>query len=455
MYCQQRFFAFLYALLDLTFIRSRSVPYLDMGSRGDMPFCIECIPTTLSNTTSIDVYQLDGLSCAMSLNCTSVLDSAPVLLVNLSGIAYPKLQVNSPLSVALLSPVLQVKLASSRGGVNCLEKPIPINSDKPNYHPIQQNYHSSSGLVREDNTYKSLSMQGDLQQIHASRTRVSEPCPAARPDSTTQVYVGSLESCLIYIRDRIIQIFTVNATLDDPYTKGEVRKRSIRQRLHNLRAHCQDRICRGYDLMKLCTSSSMSTAEKDACATCYPRKNLRLIRDRCNVHRAGLYQVLYWACMLLGLFAMVAVLLYVARSYRRWRRSRTSRNLAAETLLSSDLLPMAITTSVSTSSYNALDLRTEHTPAIGDKQNSEANLSMTERRLRRLGLFNREPRKGVRDVFDLESHGCIHEGSGILKERVPVLPRASNASLRRHFATRNMKQAPRGPSDGDNRTHSG
>ncbi|EIT83441.1 putative transporter [Aspergillus oryzae 100-8] len=44
---------------------------------------------------------------------------------------------------------------------------------------------------------------------------------------------------------------------------------------------------------------------------------------------------------------------------------------------------------------------------------------MTERRLRRLGLFNREPRKGVRDVFDLESHGCIREGSRLPKERIP------------------------------------
>ncbi|KAE8368270.1 hypothetical protein BDV27DRAFT_122513 [Aspergillus caelatus] len=152
---------------------------------------------------------------------------------------------------------------------------------------------------------------------------------------------------------------------------------------------------------------------------------------------------------------MVAALLYMVGSYRRSRRSRTSRNLAAETFLSSDLLPMAKTTSVSTPSYNGLDLWTEHNPAMGDKQNSGANLSMTERRLRRLGLFKREARKGVRDVFDLESHGCIHEGSGILKERVPVLPRASNASLRRHFATRNMNQTPRGLSDEDNKTHSG
>ncbi|KAE8321210.1 hypothetical protein BDV39DRAFT_186253 [Aspergillus sergii] len=100
----------------------------------------------------------------------------------------------------------------------------------------------------------------------------------------------------------------------------------------------------------------MSTAEKDACAACYPRKNLRLIRDRCKVHRAGLYQVLYRACMLLGFLAMVAVLLYMVRSYRRSRRSRTSRNLAAETFLSSDLLPMATTTSVSASKLRSKSL---------------------------------------------------------------------------------------------------
>lgn len=455
MYCQQRFFAFLYALLDLTSIRPKSAPCFDMGSRGGMPFCVECTPITLTNNTSTDVYQLDGISCALSLNCTLALESAPVLLVNLGGIAYPKLQVNSPLSVALVPPVLQVGLTSSQECVNSLEKLVFMNSGNPSRRPVQQIYPSSSALVEEDNTKKSLSMQDDLQQIHASRTRVNEPYPAARPDITAQVYVGDLESCLVSVRDRIIQAFTLNTTLNNSYTKKEARKRSIRQRFNNLRLNCQDRICGGYDLEKLCTSNSMSTAEKDACAACYPRKNLRLIRDRCKEHRAGLYQVLYRACMLLGFLAMVAVLLHMVRSYRRRRRSRTFRNLAAETFLSSDLLPMATTTSVSTSSYSGLDLRTDYNPAMGDIQNSGANLSMTERRLRRLGLFNREPRKGVRDVFDLESHGCIREGSRLPKERIPVLPRASNASLRKHFTSRNMKQAPMGLGDEGNKARSG
>ncbi|KAE8351514.1 hypothetical protein BDV28DRAFT_136939 [Aspergillus coremiiformis] len=78
---------------------------------------------------------------------------------------------------------------------------------------------------------------------------------------------------------------------------------------------------------------------------------------------------------------------------------------------------------------------------MGDTENSESNHSMTKTKLNRLGLFTREPRKRIRDVFDLDPHGSTYETSETVNERVPVLPRASNASLRRYVMTRNKKQA--------------
>ncbi|KAE8375207.1 hypothetical protein BDV26DRAFT_268271 [Aspergillus bertholletiae] len=327
-----------------------------------------------------------------------------------------------------------------------------MNSGNSHHHPMQQRHHQSFGLVQEDNAHIFLSRQNALQRIHTNRIRASDPYPAARSHTTAQAYIGDPGKRWTTIGNKIKQIFAVNTTLNDSHAK-KPQRRSIRQRFHNMKLNCQNMYCRRYDLEKVCTSQSMSTAEKDVCTACYPRKNLELIRDRCKVRRARSDQVLYRACILVGFSAMVAVLLYMVRSYRHSRRSQTSRNLTAETF-SSSTLPMATTTSIAASSYSGLDMRTKHSHADGT-QSFGTNAFMTERRPRNLGFFNREPRRRIRDVFDLESLGSIREGSGILKERVPVLPRAPNASLRGQSVTKNTKQAPQGASDEDHGSCSG
>lgn len=179
-------------------------------------------------------------------------------------------------------------------------------------------------------------------------------------------------------------------------------------------------------------------SRKQDCAACCPRQNLRLIRCRCKARRAEALQDIYWACVLLGAFAVMADPIYLVCSCRHQHRSQTPRTPTAQSIFSSTL---SIATTAP--SYSSLDWRKGHEPSMDNTEGSEENPSMTEQRLNRLGLFTREPCKRIRDVFNLESYGSTQEAGGISKERVPVLPRTPNASLRRHLVTRRMEQGPR------------
>ncbi|KAB8231511.1 uncharacterized protein BDW43DRAFT_282491 [Aspergillus alliaceus] len=258
------------------------------------------------------------------------------------------------------------------------------------------------------------------------------------PDSPIQAYLEGFETLLTTTRDKIMQLSSINKGTSDHHSKRDTQPKLIRRIFHSLRMSCNDMFCEGFDLKKIRTSNSMSAAEKQDCAACYPRPNLRLIRDRCKARNAEALQDIYWACGLLGAFAGVAVLIYRVCSCRHQHRSQTRRTPTAQSFFSSTL---SIATTASP--YSSLDWRKGHEPSMDNTEGSEENLFMTEQRLNRLGLFTREPRKRIRDVFDLESYGSTQEAGGISKERVPVLPRAPNASLRRHLVTRSMEQGPR------------
>lgn len=229
MYRQQRFFAVLYALLGMTTVKpknSHPSRFIDANDREGIPYCTKCLPDNFGHITASDGYQLDGLSCGIALNCTLAAISAPVLMADLDGTAnvlFAMLKVNSPRNLALIPLDHQAMLSSSQSCESSLEILVSTKLESSFYSPIQQRHIDSvsSTLAKNDDEHKAISRQSDLHQGHESPAEVGEPYSAAMPDTPIQAYLEGFETLLTTIRDKIMQVSSINKGTSNRHSKRD------------------------------------------------------------------------------------------------------------------------------------------------------------------------------------------------------------------------------------------
>ncbi|GIJ83851.1 hypothetical protein Asppvi_002681 [Aspergillus pseudoviridinutans] len=229
----------------------------------------------------------------------------------------------------------------------------------------------------------------------------------------------------------------------------------VRKNSYSRRSRCVDTFCEGFDLKKTCAPEGKTPTKEEICALCYPERNLAVIEKHCSKQEVSGRQAFYGVCVLLGCFIVVAALLYLLRSFcrrvhRRYRifrglcSAQTSRIPATKSRSSKvfqvDSLPAFFPGFSSPTKLEVLQRENETGP--DDASNPRSSFFTLKQKWHQLGVFRRDFRGRIQDVFDTESLDTKHAKGVQSAHKIPVLPRAPNASIRRHCREVKSKTAP-------------
>jgi hypothetical protein len=220
----------------------------------------------------------------------------------------------------------------------------------------------------------------------------------------------------------------------------------VRKNSYSRRSRCVDTFCEGFDLKKTCVPEVKTPTKEEICALCYPERNLAAIEKHCSKQEVSGRQAFYSVCALLGCSIVVAALLYLLRSFCRQvqRRYWIFRGLCSahtcgrpatksrsSSVFQVDSLPALVPGSSSPTKLEVL-LRGNKTGADGASDPTTPFFTLKQK-WRQLGAFQKDFRGRVQDIFDIESLDTKHEKGVQSAPKIPVLPRAPNASIRRHY----------------------
>ncbi|PKX94188.1 uncharacterized protein P174DRAFT_460286 [Aspergillus novofumigatus IBT 16806] len=229
----------------------------------------------------------------------------------------------------------------------------------------------------------------------------------------------------------------------------------VRKNPHSRRSICVDTFCEGFDLKKTCAPEGKTPAEGEICAVCYPERNLAVIERHCSKQEVSGRQAFYSVCVLLGCFVVVAVLLYLLRSFcrgvqRRYRifrvlcSAQTCRSPATNPMSSSvfhvDSLPSLFPGFSSPTKLEVL--QRENETGADDASDPTSSFFTWKQKWRQLGAFRGDFRGRIQDIFDIESLDTEHAKGVQSAHKIPVLPRAPNASIRRYCKEVKSKTPP-------------
>ncbi|OOG00935.1 hypothetical protein ASPCADRAFT_136988 [Aspergillus carbonarius ITEM 5010] len=284
----------------------------------------------------------------------------------------------------------------------------------------------------------------ELWQRSKSEAEKVEAEKVPQADSPTQGYHGILKYIIGKMEHGMTRLKrNENASNALPFPVMSKKQSPVQRDMYSLGPTCEDNICEGNDWEKICISSHIPTIRKDQCIMCYPRKHMALVQDHCQQQKYRELDVFYKTCALLGASIIGATLLYLLREiYRRLRmRYQFLQSICRHSQLSGNP-----TSKPGLSSMRAIDAMASLIPGVpkawreprqapngtaDDAEDPTATDTIIQQRFRRFGPFAKDTRRRVQDIFDLESfEGYRNEPES--GTRVPVLPRAHNASLRRH-----------------------
>ncbi|OJK00262.1 hypothetical protein ASPACDRAFT_60108 [Aspergillus aculeatus ATCC 16872] len=228
-------------------------------------------------------------------------------------------------------------------------------------------------------------------------------------------------------------------------TRTEHRRSSVRQSSHSLNADCEN-ICDGHNWRNTHIAKPFLGFQQRQCVICHPDTNVVRV-DRRRPQKANELDVFYKICAVFGASVMVATLLYILREiYRRLRvrylllRGRNHRDQRAPSIaIKTDCsIPADEMTTRMPEASRAWERSSQASDMVGAQVS--ASDSATQQRYRRFTPSQRNTRRRVQDIFDFgSSQAC--KNNLTTEERVPVLPPAANASVRRNVG---IWQAPKG-----------
>ncbi|EAW07663.1 uncharacterized protein ACLA_023770 [Aspergillus clavatus NRRL 1] len=221
---------------------------------------------------------------------------------------------------------------------------------------------------------------------------------------------------------------------------------AARKNSFNRRSRCMDDFCEGFDSNNICVSEGISPVNKELCETCYPKRNEAVIEQHCAIQEIRERQVFYGVCILLGCAILMAAFLYalhgfcgrVRRRYQMFRglwgpqSSRTSVTKSRSSSVLRDESMPALFPGLSFSRRLEILQRNNNSEAM-EANGSATSLSILQRKWRKFDVYRKDSRRRLQDVFDIESLKEKLAEDTQNSDRVPVLPRAPNASIRMHI----------------------
>ncbi|GFF84424.1 conserved hypothetical protein [Aspergillus lentulus] len=317
-------------------------------------------------------------------------------------------------------------------------------------------------LTRSDDSPEALITLGEIIVLHSrlehsdphwerrSKTWEGQPeaASAADPESASQRGEARTETG---ISDNTLGFGSGSDGRVRPHDNNDL----VRKNFYSRRSICVDTFCEGFDLKKTCAPEGKTPAKEEICALCYPERNLAVIERHCSKQEVSGRQAFYSVCVLLGCFIVVAVVLYLLRSFcrrvqRRYRifrglcSAQTCRSPATKSRSSSvfqvDSLPSLFPGFYSPTKLEVL--QRENETGADDASDPTSPFFTLKQKWRQLGAFRRDFRGRIQDIFDIESIDTEHAKGAHSAHRIPVLPRAPNASIRRYCREIKSKRPP-------------
>ncbi|RAL10443.1 uncharacterized protein BO97DRAFT_444650 [Aspergillus homomorphus CBS 101889] len=431
MYCQQRIFAFLHALLGvISNATQENLPLTPpQKTEADKPLagCSNSLASSSNYVVVSEAHQPEGPGCTITLghplqwrpaasvekdveNISPVENGAdPVVKLTLTIANIEGESVNLEKCHSLLEELI-------------LEGPRNLLQQQP-----QAQNRPLSASQRGDHLTQINSTAAGLRPRHSHEESPKE-IPKKKPsnDPHSLGYHGILEYLLEKEKGKRTCKRTIEYLNVVAMARINHRESSVRRNPHGLDPNCED-------IYKLLSP------EKEQCMTCHPETNVVYVNESRRLQKAKELDVFYKICAVLGVAVMVATLLYISREiYRRLRlrysllqglsdRNQPARGMAMKKCCSipadgmTTLMPEA--SRVWGKPSQACDVVAEdiNVPSIAG--------SATQQRYRRLPPFQRNTRRKAQDIFDLgPSQACTCGPRS--EERIPVLPPAPNASVR-------------------------
>lgn len=429
MYSQKRLAA-LYAVLGAIFTKSTEC----LSSSPQKPSndwtivglrCLHPSATYLDRAATTDIQLIDRAGCAITLNCLPEGGNGPAILDN--G-AIPSLNVTMALSEDIPMDTwncrkeLEKLLLGGRedGGISVTQRHLDPERDC-SHRGRSVFLHTRQSEASPDTESHGQGYRGIVDYLFSTIQR-----------RTIQA-ANSVKERKQDFQDRLTSYSTRNNT---PNFSMELKQLIFKRRSFSyFVSQCEESFCGGYDLGKICDPNSRTRRKakaKNVCEFCHPQRKNASIKNHCEKRIKKEMRAFYGICILLGASIVVAATLYLlhrtgrllrihCRLVRGMRRSRFPSNPVTSNKFSSAVF----SDSRMGSTRGSNNIKTNN-PDYDDS----TTFSMFQRKFNQLGTTSRSYRKRIQDVFDIESLESTHE----MKDKVFVLPRASNASVRRNSA---------------------
>ncbi|PYI19408.1 hypothetical protein BO99DRAFT_142625 [Aspergillus violaceofuscus CBS 115571] len=447
MYCQQRFIAFLHVLLSVISNSTQEhLPLIPHQANATEKPCIECSNLLASISDHVAVaesHHPDGPGCTITLGNPVQWKASSMLDRNAKDAIPAKNGVEPGLKLTLT--IMNIERGSLdlqkcqsifeelilEGPGNLLQQPTLLDRSLA---ALQGGEHSDQ-LDFTGQALKPRQVQEDPPDDQPIKTLASDPHSLG--------YHGILE----YLLGKEKGMKTSKRAIEHSIvamTRTEHRPSSVRQSSHSLDSDCEN-ICDGHSWRNTFVAKSSLGLQQRQCVICHSDTNVVRV-DRRRPQKANELDVFYKICAVFGASVMVATLLYVLREiYRRLRvrylllRGRNHRDQRAPSI--------AIKTGCSIPADEMTTLMPEASrawerPSQASDMGAEVSVSgsATQQRYRRFTPSQRNTRRKVQDIFDFSSSQAC-KNNVATEERIPVLPPAANASVRRNFG---IWQAPKG-----------
>ncbi|RMJ23943.1 hypothetical protein PHISP_05191 [Aspergillus sp. HF37] len=461
MHCQQRLVAYFYALWGAFTNGSQNT--LNMHQRFNASKTAVDLPLDgLGDVEVSEIRRPDGTACSISLNCPLGWDNSGGNCQSKENghmnHQVPKSETGFNLTLTLTSFDWRTSdLQECRDKLDDLlfrgqEETPPKPLDLTRYFSLLKQTGKERGKHDQKPDQRNLQRRYPLP---ASNNQHEDKHDSRTPTSS---HSWLLDHFLSWISQRrAVHAPTNNFTREKPGFRGTLKRMQfpslpvhLPRRLQkatpskpiNHRSACEQNFCQGYNLEKICGKLKKPNTKletENLCKLCYPKKNSVLIKEHCEERERREIQALHMLCVALGVSVAVAALLYLIRVVCRplrkrcqllWRL-RTGRISTSPSIVGrlSSIFSMN-----SGSGFTPAHLFDSETDSAQNECNTERPATTSSAFQQKVNQFlAKEPRGRIKDVFDLESLPPSHAKEEGFSESIPVLTRASNASIRRHW----------------------
>ncbi|RJE23925.1 hypothetical protein PHISCL_03741 [Aspergillus sclerotialis] len=462
MHCQQYLVGYFYATWSAITNGIRNTSISDLHKLTDSG--LETMDL-MKNIAASNVRDLDGPGCTISLSCQISRNNAETSSVQVdwkafSGHKESECEAELNLNLTLTSTAFQTD--DGQGCKDRLEE-LLLNKQEYGLHRRRDLPRRQPPFIQTENDHPHLKPKLRQRPIHQREAPTQQNILMKRyiSESSTLDYSRIFSHLFSFFQRRTIRD-VVNVISEGSLKFRATFKRMSVTKLPSVsiisprrwkqtapkgpspsrRSDCEDTFCKGYSLENICGQHKTPNVEldtEDVCKMCYPTRNDDLIKAHCEEKTRREIQVFHILCVALGVITAFAAFLYllceVCRPLRkRWelywkiRTGQISKNRLSS-IFSVESNPAFPPGYFFNTGFDAED---------GDNAGKMADMfSMLPQKLNPVATGLKEPRKRIQDVFDLEAlEPRPDRNESIFPERIPVLPPAPNASVRRSFSNR-------------------